>query len=87
VALPAYLDFRRQDRRCVVAPVSPLFLSNKGNRFTPNSLQQMFKRLYIRAGLEGASSYSERRTFATRLSGKGIDIQAVSRRRDPVQWL
>jgi len=78
-ALQAYLDFRRQDRRHVVAPGSPLFLSNKGSRFSPNSLQQVFKRLYTQAGIDGASSHSGRRTFATRLIEKGIDIKAVSR--------
>lgn len=78
-ALQAYLDIRRQDRRHAVAPGSPLFLSNKGSRFSPNSLQQVFKRLYRRAGIDGASSHSGRRTFATRLIEKGIDIKAVSR--------
>jgi len=78
-ALQAYLDFRRQDRRHVVAPGSPLFLSNKGSRFSPNSLQQVFKRLYTQAGIDGASSHSGRRTFATRRIEKGIDIKAVSR--------
>lgn len=78
-ALQAYLDIRCQDRRHAVAPGSPLFLSNKGSRFSPNSLQQVFKRLYRRAGIDGASSHSGRRTFATRLIEKGIDIKAVSR--------
>ena len=79
IALRVYLDERRQDPRHPLAPKSPLFLSNKGNRFTPNSLQQVFKRLYTQAGIEGASSHSGRRTFATRLIEKGIDIKAVSR--------
>jgi len=78
-ALQAYLNIRRQDRRHAVAPGSPLFLSNKGSRFSPNSLQQVFKRLYRQAGIDGASSHSGRRTFATRLIEKGIDIKAVSR--------
>lgn len=78
-ALQNYLEERRQDPRRVFAPGSALFLSNKGSRFTPNSLQQVFTQLYKQAGIEGASSHSGRRTFATRLIEKGVDIKAVSR--------
>ena len=45
-------------------------------RFFPNSLQQVFKRLYLAAGIKGASFHSGRR--ASRLIEKGIDIKAVS---------
>ena len=43
-----------------------------------SSLQQLFKRLYTKAGIEGASSHSGRRTFATNLISKGFDIKSVS---------
>lgn len=76
-ALAAYLDERCRGP-AVMAPCSPLFVSNKGNRFTPNSLQQVYKRLYVNAGIRGASSHSGRRTFATRLIERGVDIKAVS---------
>lgn len=58
---------------------APLFLSQKGGRFSPNALQQLFQSIYHSAGIVGASSHSGRRTFATRLIEKGIDIKAVSR--------
>ena len=54
-----------------------LFKSQKTS-FTPNSLQQVFKRLYINAGIKGAKSHSGRRTFATKLIEKGFDIKSVS---------
>lgn len=76
-ALAAWLDERRRGPS-VALPGSPLFVSNKGNRFSPNSLQQVFKRLFVRAGFDGASSHSGRRTFATRLIERGVDIKAVS---------
>jgi integrase/recombinase XerD len=78
-SLQAYLEERRQLRQPVFAAGAPLFLSHKGSRFTPNSLQQVFTRLFRAAGIEGASSHSGRRTFATRLIEKGIDIKAVAR--------
>lgn len=77
-ALQDYLKVRLDTKRYMCAPGSALFLSNKRLRFTPNSLQQVFKRLYLSAGIEGASSHSGRRTFATRLIEKGVDIKAVS---------
>jgi integrase/recombinase XerD len=57
---------------------SPLFKSRRGGAFSPNTMQMLFKRLYIRAGLPSASSHSGRRTFATTLIEDGVDIKAVS---------
>ncbi len=54
-----------------------LFKSQK-TAFTANTLQQLFKRLYLKAGIQGAKSHSGRRTFATRLIEKGFDIKSVS---------
>ena len=69
--LEAYLEERGEDRN------RHLFKSQK-TAFTPNSLQQVFKRLYIKAGIKGAKSHSGRRTFATRLIEKGFDIKSIS---------
>lgn len=54
----------------------PLFLSQKGGAFSPNTLQRMVKNLYRKAGVEG-SSHSGRRSFATRLITAGVDIYRV----------
>ena len=69
--LEAYLEEREGDRN------RHLFKSQK-TAFTPNSLQQVFKRLYRKAGIKGAKSHSGRRTFATRLIEKGCDIKILS---------
>lgn len=49
--LEVYLDERKDDLN------SHLFKTQK-TAFTPNSLQQVFKRLYRKAGIEGAKSHS-----------------------------
>lgn len=57
--------------------VQPLIMSERGAAFSPNSLQQLFKRIYSEAGISGASSHSGRRSFATSLINNGTDIRSV----------
>jgi len=70
-----YLEQRKVDG--TYNPDSALILSQKGGRFTPNSLQQLFSRMYKMVGLDGASSHSGRRSFATRLLEQGVGIRNV----------
>lgn len=78
-ALTEYLQIRFQSEVVKPHPEAPLFKSGKGGAFTPNTLQMLFKHLYVAAGLPDASSHSGRRTFATSLIERGVDIKAVSR--------
>lgn len=73
-----YLNERRKEDGILFNFDAPLFRSQKGGRFSPNTLQQLFHRMYAKARLQGASSHSGRRTFATTLIEKGVDIKAVS---------
>ena len=74
-----YIDERKHDKNISFNHSSPLFLSQKGGKFSPNALQQLFSQLYKQAGIMVASSHSGRRSFATKLIERGIDIKAVSR--------
>ena len=56
-----------------------VFVSQKGGSFSPNSLAQVMLKHYNKAGLEGCSSHSGRRTMLTGLLKKGVDIVAVSK--------
>jgi len=54
----------------------PLFLSQKGQPFSANSMQRLMGQLYHNAHILG-SSHSGRRSFATRLIERGADIYAI----------
>jgi integrase/recombinase XerD len=56
----------------------PLFVSKVGKRFSPNSLVQVFGRLFNACGLDAASSHSMRRSFCTRLAEKGTAIHLIA---------
>ena len=70
-----YLEQRKADG--TDHPDAPLILSQKGGRFSPNSMQQLFSKFYRMVGLDGASSHSGRRSFATRLLEQGVGIRNV----------
>ncbi|RNC77108.1 site-specific integrase [Piscirickettsiaceae bacterium NZ-RLO2] len=76
--LEDYLAELKELARYPYLETAPLFRSRNGNSFSPNSLQQVFARLYQEAGIVGASSHSGRRTYATRLAEKGVDLKALS---------
>jgi integrase/recombinase XerD len=56
----------------------PLFKSKAGSRFSPNSLVQVFGRIYRAAGMDLATSHSTRRTFITTLAHKGVNVRVLA---------
>lgn len=69
--LKAYLAVRGDHK-------GPLFQSRKGGSFSPNTMQIAFKNMFKAAGMDGCSSHSGRRSFATKLINNGMDIVMVS---------
>jgi integrase/recombinase XerD len=74
--LQEYLDSRKKIDGSL-NPNSPLFKSQINGKFSPNTLQMLFTRMYKAVGLDGASSHSGRRSFATRLLEQGVGIRNV----------
>jgi integrase/recombinase XerD len=62
--------------RSLRAMEAPLFLSQRGGRFSANTMQRLLAICYRRAGIR-ASSHSGRRSFATHLIQAGADIYTV----------
>ena len=74
--LACYVETVRRDD-----PDRALFPTQKNPRkgFSSNSLTQHFANLYEGAGLDGATSHSGRRTYATNIASQGVGLRVLMR--------
>ena len=64
--------------RHIKDPSIPFFHTDNRLGFSPNGLCQWFFWAYKRAGINGASSHSGRRSFITNLANKGIGVRVLA---------
>jgi integrase/recombinase XerD len=77
LALSAHIMERiEQDGKCFSLK-APLFRSQQGVAFSPNSISRLFIALYSEAGIASASSHSGRRSLITKLANSGIDLNMI----------
>jgi integrase/recombinase XerD len=57
---------------------APFFTTQKRTAFSANSLCQTVNLIYARAGVEGATSHSGRRSLITSLANKGVGVRVLA---------
>lgn len=83
-AVLAYL--RNRNDKLAFEGDEPLFVGQKQNerdgsfRLSPNSVVHVFRMMYARAGIVGASGHSGRRWFMTELAANGVHARVIQQR-------
>ena len=57
----------------------PLFATQRSAGFSSNSLTQIVNGIYRRAGFDGCTSHSARRSFATKISSNGTSMRVLQK--------
>ena len=57
---------------------APLFESKVSAAFSPNSLVQVFARIYSASGIDQATSHAGRHFFLTSLAEKGVSVHVLA---------
>lgn len=76
-ALEEHIIERREKDGKLFSLKAPLFRSERGGAFSPNTMVRVFVNLYADAGIMSASSHSGRRTLITKLAYQGVQLGLI----------
>lgn len=75
--LQNWITYRKKLDGAVFNLKAPLFTSQKGLAFSPNSLSRMLNNLYRLHGYSGCTSHCGRRSLITKLVNRGVSVNKV----------
>jgi len=75
--LKLWITYRQKTDGILFNHNAPLFKSQKGDKFSANSMCIMINNLYKNNGFDGCTSHTGRRSAITKLVNKGISINKV----------
>lgn len=81
--LSTYLVQKRSTKSTTYEPApelrGALFTSKAGTRFSPSSMSRLFTTLYTKAGLEGCTSHTGRRSLGRNLNRNGVSLYNIQK--------
>lgn len=75
-ALSAYIVLKRSK---ISTQYENVFISRKGTPFSPSSMSRLFSHIYMRAGFEGCTGHTGRRSLAKNLNAQNVSVYNIQK--------
>ena len=75
-ALEAYIVLKRSK---LSTEYENVFISRKSTPFSPSSMSRLFSHIYVRAGFEGCTSHTGRRSLCKNLNAQNVSVYNIQK--------